>query len=209
MSNVEKKIESIAQFEALIERCQARDTDARDELLHFIGERLRKVTAKMMQKYERLQRWVDVDDVVQNATVRLLRAMEAVPVRSAGDFFALAALQIRRELVDLCRHYFGQEGAAEHHDSVNVDGGGADDKRPLLEPSMEQESRSDLLHWTEFHGLIETLPEKERCVVELIWYHGMTQAQAAEVLRLSEAKVKRLWVTARDKIKNALGSLKA
>ena len=40
---------------------------------------------------------------------------------------------------------------------------------------------------------------------DLVWYHGMTQAEAALVLGLSEAKVKRLWVAAREQLKTALG----
>jgi hypothetical protein len=34
----------------------------------------------------------------------------------------LAALRIRRELLDLCRHYFGPHGVAANHESARIDG---------------------------------------------------------------------------------------
>ncbi len=80
--------------------------------------RLRMLVGKMMQKYDRLQRWVGIDDVLQSAIVRLLRALGSTPVTSVQDFFSLAALQIRRELIDLCRHYFGPHGAGANHESA-------------------------------------------------------------------------------------------
>jgi hypothetical protein len=34
----------------------------------------------------------------------------------------LAALRIGRELLDLCRHYFGPHGVAANHESARIDG---------------------------------------------------------------------------------------
>jgi hypothetical protein len=34
----------------------------------------------------------------------------------------LAALRIRRELLDLCRHDFGPHGVAANHESARIDG---------------------------------------------------------------------------------------
>jgi DNA-directed RNA polymerase specialized sigma subunit len=97
-------MESAAELQAWIDRLNAGDQSARDELIRHACARLRGMVAKMMQKYDRLERWVDIDDVLQNAMVRLLRAMGSTPVTSVQEFFSLAALQIRRELIDLCRH---------------------------------------------------------------------------------------------------------
>ena len=37
---------------------------------------------------------------------------------STRAFFGLAAEQMRRELLDLARHYYGPEGEGANHDSV-------------------------------------------------------------------------------------------
>jgi RNA polymerase sigma-70 factor (ECF subfamily) len=63
----------------------------------------------------RVARWVDAEDVLQNA---LLRALETMRPESTRAFFGLAAEQMRRELLDLARHYCGPEGEGAHHDSV-------------------------------------------------------------------------------------------
>ncbi len=55
----------------------------------------------MLRDYPRVKRWEDSDDVLQNALIRLLQALAAVKISTAKDFYALAALQIRRELLDL------------------------------------------------------------------------------------------------------------
>jgi RNA polymerase sigma factor (sigma-70 family) len=198
-------ISSTAELQAWIDRLNAGDQTARDELIRHACARLRLLVGKMMQKYDRLQRWVDIDDILQSAIVRLLRAMGSTPVNSVQDFFSLAALQIRRELIDLCRHYFGPHGVGANHESARVDGSPQGDWRPLVEPAGTDENQQELAFWKDFHLLIERLPAGERCVFDLVWYHGMTQTEASMILGLSEAKVKRLWVAARDQLKTSLG----
>ena len=48
-----------------------------------------------------------------------------------------------------------------------------------------------------FHEAIDKLPEREREVTELIWYHGMSQQDAAEALEVDERTVRRRWRSAR------------
>ena len=117
-------MEPAAELQAWVDRLNAGDKSARDELIRHAGARLRGLVGKMMQKYDRLERWVDIDDVLQNAVVRLLRAMDSTPVSSVQEFFSLAALQIRRELIDLCRHYFGPQGEAANHERAGRRGAG-------------------------------------------------------------------------------------
>jgi RNA polymerase sigma-70 factor (ECF subfamily) len=188
-----------------IERLQAGDRSARDELIRRSCARLRKLVAKMMQKYGRLRRWEETDDVLQSALCRLLRALESVPIDSADQFFSLAAVQIRRELIDLCRHHFGPEGSAANRETGKIVGSPAKSSLPACEPEAADDDQQNLSLWTDFHYLMESLPAGQRSVFDLVWYHGMTQAQAAEILRMSEAKVKRLWVAARMRLFEGLG----
>jgi DNA-directed RNA polymerase specialized sigma24 family protein len=54
----------------------------------------------------------------------------------------------------------------------------------------------------EFHRIVEGLPGE---VFELLWYHGLTQKEAAELLGVSEWTLKRRWQEARIALAQALG----
>ena len=53
---------------------------------------------------------------------------------------------------------------------------------------------------------IEKLPARERQVIVLRYYHGMTQQNAAKVLHISQVQVSRLERRAIDALKLALDS---
>src|SRR5262245_7811376 len=96
-------------------RLRAGDATARNELVGRTCSRLERLARKMLRGFPRVRRWADTNDVLQNALVRLLRSLETVRPESPREFFALAAQQIRRELLDLARHFFGPEGPGTHH----------------------------------------------------------------------------------------------
>jgi RNA polymerase sigma-70 factor (ECF subfamily) len=63
---------------------------------------------------------------------------------------------------------------------------------------------SRLAAWAEFHEQIDALPEEEREVFDLLWYQGLNQAEAAELLGVSERTIKRRWQAARLRLHEAL-----
>lgn len=89
----------------------------------------------MFHGYPNLRRWEQADDVFQNSMVRLHRAMAEVPVESVRHFFNLAAVQVRRELLDLAKHHFGPEGGGANH---HTDGQPADDEGGTLHQNAEE-----------------------------------------------------------------------
>jgi RNA polymerase sigma-70 factor (ECF subfamily) len=167
-----------------LQRMQDGDAAARDELLHHARDRLERLTRKMLQDFPGVKRWEQTDDVLQNSLQRLLRALGEVRPDSTRTFFALAALQIRRELLDLVKHYYGPLGPGAHHDSHVPDRA---DSTPG--PAL-------LAEWCEVHRLIERLPEKEREVVDLLYYQGLRQAEAAALLEVSVRTVQNRWQSA-------------
>ena len=94
----------------LLERMQGGDRAARDELVRAFQTRLEHLARKMLQRYPGVGRWVEVEDVLQGSLMRLLRALESVQPDSTRAFFGLAAEQMRRELLDLGRHFYGPQG---------------------------------------------------------------------------------------------------
>jgi RNA polymerase sigma factor (sigma-70 family) len=61
--------------------------------------------------------------------------------------------------------------------------------------------------YSELHFAVDRLPEIERKVVDLIWYHDLTQSEAARILNLSEQQVRRNWVSARLNLHQFLGDI--
>ena len=153
----------------------------------------------MLRAHARLRRWEETADVFQNALWRLFRSLESVRPATPGQFFGLAATQIRRELIDLIRHHFGAEGhATKHHTD-----------RPREEPLVLRTAVSNaepetLDEWSHFHSAVEQLPEDERDVMHLLWYDGLSQADAASALGVSVRTIKSRWRDAKLRLHDAM-----
>ena len=65
------------------------------------------------------------------------------------------------------------------------------------------EPASFLLEWSEFHREVEALPPEECEVFGLLSYAGLTQAEAAETLGLSQRLLRRYWQNARVRLYRA------
>jgi RNA polymerase sigma-70 factor (ECF subfamily) len=183
-------------YQCWIDRLRAGDARARDELLTCASERLRRLTRKMLRDYPGVRQFEETDDVFQNAAVRLHRALcEAAPA-SGRDFIRLAAAQIRRELIDLARHYRSQAAGP-------LPAGGETDGPPGDPPETTQDP-GRLADWGEFHCQIAALPDEEREVFDLLWYQGLSQAEAAAVIQVSLKTLKRRWQAARRQLYRAL-----
>ncbi len=191
--------DTLVRVQGLIARLQAGDAAARDALLGAAGERLRALARRMLQDYPRVRRWEETDDVLQNALLRLHRTLQEVTPPSAADFFRLAALNIRRELLDLVKRYYGPQGHGAHHATLDAEEGGPPE--PAGESSLDP---GRLAVWGEFHEQVGRLPDEERAVFDLLWYQGLSQAEAAELLGVNERTVKRRWQSARLKLHDAM-----
>src|SRR5262245_23153786 len=88
------------QIQGWIDRLRAGDESARKELFNCAYHRLTQLTRKMLHGYSRVRRWEETDDVMQNAAMRLYRSLADVRPATVADFFRLAALNVRRELLD-------------------------------------------------------------------------------------------------------------
>jgi RNA polymerase sigma-70 factor (ECF subfamily) len=192
------------QVQGWLNRLQAGDESARKELLNCACDRLTRLTRKMLKGYPRLKRWEQTDDVLQNAALRLYRALAEVRPASPADFFRLAALNIRRELLDLAKHYYGPQGRGTRHASVEQNPNAASGTAAAIDPPDADGEAQRLAAWSEFHRQIERLPDEEREIFDLLWYQGLAQAEAATLLNVSERTIKRRWQSARLKLHEAL-----
>jgi RNA polymerase sigma-70 factor (ECF subfamily) len=154
-----------------------------------------------MSLFPGVQRWEQTDDVLQQASMRLLKSLEAVEPKTVRDFFGLAATQIRRTLIDLARHYGGKQGIGAKH-ATNERGG--DKGRAQPEMVDDTSDPAKLTEWSEFHTKVEELPKDQREVFDLLYYHGLTQPEAAEILGMSERTLKRRWRETRKTVFKAM-----
>jgi RNA polymerase sigma-70 factor (ECF subfamily) len=180
----------------LVDRMRAGDTAARDELVQGFYARLEELTRRMLRRFPGVKRWEDTGDVLHKALLRLLRALGDVRPDSTRAFLGLAALQIRRELINLAHHYSGPLGLATNQNQPIQQGDSS--LGPGDPPALDESN--DLEKWSAFHQAVDSLPEEEREIVGLLFYHGLTRDQAAELLDISEKTVQRRWRAAMTRV---------
>jgi RNA polymerase sigma-70 factor (ECF subfamily) len=185
-----------SQLLGLVDRMRAGDQTAADELFRRVGDRLERLARKMLRSFPAVQRWEQTPDVLQNAALRLLQALQKVRPDSTRIFFALAGKHLRFELLDLKRHY-GPINVVHHTDGVAAGRAGT----PAHEPVDAAPSPDDLEKWCEFHRQIDELPEEECEVVDLHFYQGLTKGEAAEILSVHVRTIQRLWNAALQRLR--------
>ncbi len=193
-------------MQALLDRLSRGDQLAREELISHSMERLRKLARKMLRSNARVRRWNETDDVLQNALLRLNRALQTERPESVGRFIGLAAEQIRRELIDLGRHYFGPQGIGKNHASDPHASGGRGSDVPRYEQAAEDSSDSGI-HTSEmerFHVAVGQLSDEQRDVFQKWFYLGMTQENIATGADVSVRTVKRTFRDAKLRLAELL-----
>lgn len=181
-----------SRLEACLKRLAAADPSARDELIAIACGRMRGLAHRMLRAFPRVRRWDETDDVVQNAAWRLYRALEQVIPVDVRGFMGLTAVQVRRELLDLAKKHAGPESYAANHETncIRIDG---EDRAKVDDAPDVGESHERITRWTQLHEAAASLPDDERELFHLVWYLGLKQDDAANVLGCSIRTVKRRW----------------
>src|SRR5271166_928277 len=176
-------------------RLRDHDQDALDELIAYFQQRLETLAHKMLAGFPMVAAKEQTGDVLQAALLHFPQAFRALAAKEGGpagtrtfhgsDFLRFAATLIRRELLDLAERYRRRPADSLPADSALI---GAADR--TWDPAR-------LAEWTEFHQAAAKLPEPIRDAFDLIFYNGLTQKKAAEVLGMSERTVRERWQEAR------------
>ena len=182
-----------------VQRCLARlgtqDPSVGAELLEYARRRLTLLADRMFARFPVLHQHEEVEDVFQEAMLRLWQSLEEVGPTTVAGFMGLAALQIRRALVDLCRSHFGAR-----RPTVNGNDGHTFEHLP----GDDTWAPDDLACWSEFHEAADRLPEPERTVFDLLYYHELPQIEVAGLMQISERQVRRHWQSARRELYRVL-----
>jgi RNA polymerase sigma-70 factor (ECF subfamily) len=143
--------------------------------------RLELLCANMLYRsYPRLTRpplRLETDEVVGAVVERLIKALGTVRPRTVREFFGLANQHMRWELNDLARRLDERPAGVELREDLVPAPAGSDS---VLTPDARR-----------ILDAIDGLPEEEREAFHLLRIHGLTQAEAAEVLGVSVKTVQR------------------
>lgn len=190
-------------LQQILVRLQKGDEDARNELCRRMEHRLETLCHKMLGDFASLRPLEETSDVLQNASVRLLRSLEEVRPENTRAFFALAGEQVRRELLDMARHHSAARRRPKRRQRI-VPLHAAAESAVDAEPPSPQESPEELERWHAFHEAVAGLPAQQREVLSLIFYSGWSQAEVADLLQLSVRHVRRHWHSACMSLKKRL-----
>ena len=184
-----------------LHRWRAGDPGGANELLQRAGKRLEKLARKMCRGFPNVEAWAESGDVLQGSLIRLLRSLRTIRPAHTRDFFNLAAVHLRRELLDLARHFRGKVWVPfEPHSS--------DSGVPafsVTEPVNPEAADLDI--WTRFHEAVDLLPDDEKEVVGLVFYHGWKKARISEFLNVDERTIRRRWASAVIHLRELVGVL--
>lgn len=184
------------EIDKAVERLINGDESARQDLIESSYQRLHRLARKMIKEFPTIRRWEQTDDVLQRVALRLWKSLGEVKPENSRHFFNLAALQVRRQLIELTRSLEGPLGLANNQDSVPLPTSETQQGQQPEHASDTYES-SRLASWNEFHQRVEHLPDEEREVFCLMWYQGLSQESIASMLRVSQKTVSRRWQKAR------------
>ena len=155
---------------AIFERCQ---------------RQLFVIAQALIGRFPKAQTRIETCDLVQQAQIRLLKALREIPLNSTPDFLRLAAKHIRWELLSITRM-----------PSLPVAEDGT--HSGLFDPKFATEDPVMLAKWCELHDRIALLPEGERQLFDLLYYVGLTQVDAAKHLDVPLRTLKRSWFKAKS-----------
>jgi RNA polymerase sigma factor (TIGR02999 family) len=170
---------------ALLAAARAGDGSAGGAAFSLLYEDLRRLARSRLRQHQTFT-LLDTTSLVHESYLKLLGA-GAADVESRRHFFAYAAQVMRSVIVDFARARQAERrgGDAEH---VALDTGVAAD---LVAPE------SDVLRVHEALEAVAQADPRAAQVVEMRYFGGMSEAEVADALGLSERTVRRSWEKAR------------
>jgi RNA polymerase sigma factor (TIGR02999 family) len=189
------------QTTLLLRRAAGGDAGAADELLPLVYDELRELAGRYMAA-ERAQHTLQPTALINEAWLRMLGERttgEQTPAwQNRAHFVGLAARAMRQVLIDHARR----------RDACKRGGG---EQRLPLDAALDvySESGPDLLVLEEALSKLETLDPQLVRIVELRFFAGADNQDAAAALGVSTRTIERGWKTAQAWLRAELGGEEA
>lgn len=175
----------MGQVTQLLQKIEQGYASASAELLPLVYDELRSLAARKLAK-ERNSPSLQPTLLVHEAYLRLVDAEQQPEWSGRGHFFGAAAEAMRRILVEQARRRKTLKRGANLH-QVPIE---------FAEPVVEDKA-VDLLSLDEALSQFETLWPNQARMVKLRYFAGLTIAQAAQAMQISESTAERYWTFAR------------
>jgi RNA polymerase sigma factor (TIGR02999 family) len=167
------------------------DPRAAEELLPLVYDELRTLAARKLAR-EKPGQTLQATALVHEAYLRLVGAQDP-GWEGRGHFFAAAAEAMRRILVEAARRKAGPKAG----------GGRRRVDFAAIEPAVD-DPRVDLIALDEALSALEAEHPRKADLVRLRFFAGLSIAQAAELLGISEATANKDWSYAKGWLRLAM-----
>lgn len=153
------------------------------DLVPMVYDQMRQIASGALRREPEAR--CDPTELVHEAYIRLI-GNERLAWESRSHFFAACAVVIRRLLVDQARaRQTLKRGGQRQQESIRVDS------------LADSDDRVDLIELDEALADLESLSPRQARLVELRFFGGLTEREAAEVLDVSLRTVSTEWSMAR------------
>jgi len=179
------------EITVLLQRAHSGDQPARDEAISLVYNELHRLASRVIRG-ENEGHTLQATALVSEAYLRLFGG-QPVKANDSHHFFALAAQQMRRILVDHARaKHAGKRGGIK----ISLD--------EIYQISSEPDG--DLSQVDEALTELQELDPEAARVVELRFFGGYTDQETANIIGINIAKVRRDWEFARAWLHHQLES---
>ena len=176
--------ENLQEISVILKDWSGGNRASADRLLALVYDELRRIAGQYLRK-EKSDHTLQPTALVHEAYMRLIDISD-ISWQDRAHFFAVAARQLRRILID---HARGVNARKRGHGHIEVEL--TDIDAPVKAIS------EDLIAVNEALDELEKLDSRCAQAVELRFFAGLTEDEAAQVLGVSKATVKRDWDFAR------------
>ncbi len=174
----------MTEITQILQRLSGGDRRAIDELTPLVYQQLRQIAQNALVAKNDAKRW-DATELVHEAYLRMI-GDAPIDWKDRAHFFATAATVIRRVLVDYAR----QRNSLKR--------GGDRDRADLqLDLLGREDTGFELLDLDDALQRLRALHPRQATLVEMRFFGGLTQDEAAELLGVSRRTVAGDWAMAR------------
>jgi len=179
----------LGEVTMLLQQVRAGDSAAADKLIPLVVDELRRLARLQLQK-ERPGHTLQPTALVNEAYLRLV-GDQARDWQNRAHFIGVSVSVMRRILIDHARRK-----RALKRDAGNQAATQAEDC-----PGLSYQQAEELVALNIALDRLDQMNSRQRQVVELRYFGGLSTEETAEVLKVSPITVKRDWVAARAWLK--------
>ena len=187
--------DTTGEITALLKKAANGDREASDRFLGLVYGQLRRLAGHYM-KGERPEHTLQPTALVHEAYLRLF-GKDQIDWKNHSHFVCGAARAMRQILVDHAR----RRDRAKRGGDVKVVS--LDESPAVVSAAVDSNDQPEiLLALEECLTELESLDPRQARIVEMLYFTGFTQAEAAQALGLAEITVRREWRLAKAWLKS-------